>query len=77
MEDKSNSLVVKAAVLCISLLLTSAPAINGALPLMRAALNVSNTQNELLSTVPSLMVIIFIFLSSSIEPRSAGPVGRV
>ena len=67
MEDKSNSLVVKAAVLCISLLLTSAPAINGALPLMRAALNVSNTQNELLSTVPSLMVIIFIFLSSSIE----------
>ena len=60
MEDKSNSLVVKAAVLCISLLLTSAPAINGALPLMRAALNVSNTQNELLSTVPSLMGLFTI-----------------
>ncbi|GAA6124127.1 MFS transporter [Bifidobacterium psychraerophilum] len=67
MKTKSNSLVVKSAVLCISLLLTSAPAINGALPLMRNALSVTNAQNELLSTVPSFMVIIFIFLSSLIE----------
>ncbi|WP_416174360.1 MAG: MFS transporter [Bifidobacterium crudilactis] len=67
MKAKSNSLVVKSAVLCISLLLTSAPAINGALPLMRNALDVTNAQNELLSTVPSFMVIIFIFLSSLIE----------
>lgn len=65
----AQSWTVKAAVLSISLLLTSAPAINGALPFMQQALGTNATQNEILSTLPSLAVVVFIFLSSWFERK--------
>lgn len=65
----SQSWTVKAAVLSISLILTSAPAINGALPFMQAAMGTDAAQNEILSTLPSLAVIVFIFLSSWFERK--------
>ncbi|KFF30550.1 MFS transporter [Bifidobacterium bombi] len=67
MEVKSESALTKSAVLGISLILTSAPAINGALPAMRHDLNIGTSQNELLSTIPSLAVIVFIILSGFVE----------
>ncbi|AKV55843.1 major facilitator superfamily permease [Bifidobacterium actinocoloniiforme DSM 22766] len=67
MPSSKQSFATKAAVLCISLMLTSAPAINGALPAMRDSLHISTAQNELLSTIPSLAVIVFILLSSWVE----------
>ncbi|BDR52265.1 MFS transporter [Bombiscardovia nodaiensis] len=69
MPSSKQSLSTKAAVLCISLMLTSAPAINGALPAMRESLHISTTQNELLSTIPSLAVIVFILISSWVERK--------
>lgn len=69
MTTTPNSLPTKAAVLSISLLLTSAPAINGALPLMQKAMGTDAVQNEILATLPSLAVVVFIFLSSWFERR--------
>lgn len=56
-----------AAVLSISLMLCSAPAINGALPFMQQAMGTTTAQNELLSTLPSFAVIICIMASSVVE----------
>ncbi|WP_297316466.1 MFS transporter [Bifidobacterium indicum] len=65
--SSSQSALTKAAILGISLMLTSAPAINGALPAMRHDLQIGTAQNELLSTIPSLAVIVFILLSGLVE----------
>ncbi|WP_283679614.1 MFS transporter [Lentilactobacillus sp. Marseille-Q4993] len=62
-----NSLLTKAAFLSVSLLLTSAYAIQGALPQLKAALGVSQTQVEYLATVPSFAVTIFVILSPIIS----------
>ncbi|MCH4170030.1 MAG: MFS transporter [Lactobacillus sp.] len=51
-------------VLTISMMLTSSQAINGVIPQMRAALHITQAQSELLSTAPSITVILFILLSS-------------
>lgn len=68
-KTAAQSWAVKAAVLSISLLLTSAPAINGALPFMQEAMGTNAAQNEILSTLPSLAVVVFIFLSSWFERK--------
>lgn len=69
MSEKKQSIMTKLAVLSISLILMSGPAINGSLPLMKESLGVSQSQVELLSTIPNFAVIIFITLSSFIANR--------
>lgn len=59
-----NSFMSKLAVLSVSLVLTSAGSINGALPLIQSGLKISNTEMELLSTAPALSVVIFVLLSA-------------
>jgi MFS family permease len=64
MTIKPQSLITKAAVLSISLILTSSVAISSALPQLQAELGVSTTQSEMLSTVPNVAVAVFVLLSS-------------
>ncbi|MDQ8596346.1 MFS transporter [Enterococcus faecium] len=68
-SEKKQSIMTKLAVLSISLILMSGPAINGSLPLMKESLGISQSQVELLSTIPNFAVIIFITLSSFIANR--------
>lgn len=68
MENQKGALQ-KIAILGISLMLTSSQAINGVIPQMREALNISQSQTELLGTAPSITVIIFILLSSYVADR--------
>lgn len=67
--EQRNKLSTKIAVLSISLMLMSPPAINGALPTIKSQLEISQAQTEILSTLPSLLVIVFILLSSSIANK--------
>ena len=48
---------------------TSSQAINGIIPQMKQSLGISQSQSELLGTVPSVTVIIFILLSSYFAKR--------
>lgn len=66
-----NSWLTRLSILSISLLLTSATSINGALPQMRKSLLMTTTQGELIATLPALAVVIFVLLSSFI----AGKIG--
>ena len=52
------------SVLSISLILTSGMSINGTLPLIKEQLSLTQTQSELLGTIPSLTVFIFVLLSN-------------
>ena len=63
MQSKINK-VTPYAVLSISLILTSGMAINGTLPLIKDQLSLTQTQSELLGTIPSLTVFIFVLLSN-------------
>lgn len=67
--NNKKELFEKIGVLSISLMLTSAQAINGVIPQMKEALNISQSQTELLSTLPSLAVIVFILFSSYIADK--------
>lgn len=62
-----NSLLTKAAFLSVSFVLTSSYAIQGALPQLRDALGVSQTQAEYLATTPSFMVMFFVIASPIIS----------
>lgn len=66
---KKENLTQKISVLSISLLLTSSQAINGVIPQMKASLGITQSQSELLGTLPSITVIIFILLSSFIAEK--------
>ena len=66
---KKSSMLQKLSVLGISLMLCSSQAINGAIPQMREALHISQSQTELLGTLPSLTMIIFILFSSFIANK--------
>lgn len=55
--------MLKLAVLSISFVLLSAMAINGILPEIRDALAITQTQSELLVTIPSIATLIFVILS--------------
>lgn len=69
MKVNKNSILTKLAVLCISLMLCSAQAINGVIPQMKQSLGISQVQVEMLSTIPAITVIAFIFLSSFIAKK--------
>ena len=66
---KQDSLLTKIAFLGISFVLTSAYAINGALPQMTEALHISSTEAQVLATTPSITVTIFVLLSSFIAAK--------
>lgn len=57
------------SILSISFILTSGVSINGTLPFIKKSLELSQVKAELLSTIPSITVIIFILLSSSISNK--------
>ncbi|UNM88844.1 MULTISPECIES: MFS transporter [Enterococcaceae] len=57
------------AILSISFILTSGVSINGTLPFIKKSLELTQVKAELLSTIPSITVIIFILLSSSISKK--------
>ncbi|MBO0476744.1 MFS transporter [Vagococcus sp. DIV0080] len=63
MDYKINK-VTPYAVLSISLILTSGMAINGTLPLIKEQLSLTQTQSELLGTIPSLTVFLFVLFSN-------------
>lgn len=67
--SKADRITVKAAVLSVSMLLMSFASINGALPAMRDDLGVANEYSELMSTVPSVVVVVFIFLAGGMSRR--------
>jgi len=69
MKVIKNSRLTKLAVLSISLMLCSAQAINGIIPQMKQSLGISQVQVEMLSTIPAITVIAFIFLSSFIAKK--------
>lgn len=69
MKVNTNSIITKFAVLCISLMLSSAQVINGVIPQMKQSLGISQVQVEMLSTIPAITVIAFIFLSSFIAKK--------
>ena len=61
--------MLKVVVLSISFLLLSAIAINGILPEIRDALEITQTQSELLVTIPSIATLIFVTLSNGLINR--------
>lgn len=61
--------ITKIAFLGVSFMLTSAYAINGAMPQMTKALGVSATQVQALATTPSIVVTVFVLLSSFISAK--------
>ena len=65
--QKKDSIVEKLAFLSVSFMLTSAYAVQGALPQLKVALNVSQTQAEYLATMPSFAVMIFVVLSPLLQ----------
>lgn len=69
MKVNTNNILTKFAVLSISLMLCSAQAINGVIPKMKQSLGISQVQVEMLSTIPAITVIVFIFLSSFIAKK--------
>lgn len=61
-----NSFITKFSILSISLLLISSNSINGALPQIKNALEISQTQVETLSTISAISVTIFVLFSNLI-----------
>lgn len=57
------------AILSISFILTSGVSINGTLPFIKQTLELTQVKAELLSTVPSFTVILFILLSSKVSQK--------
>lgn len=66
MKDK-NSMITKLAFLSVSFMLTSAYAVQSALPQLKASLHVTQTQSEYLATTPSFAVMIFVVLSPLLQ----------
>ena len=66
MQNK-NSMMTKLAFLSVSFMLTSAYAVQSALPQLKASLNVTQTQSEYLATTPSFAVMIFVVLSPLLQ----------
>lgn len=66
MQNK-NSMITKLAFLSVSFMLTSAYAVQSALPQLKASLHVTQTQSEYLATTPSFAVMIFVVLSPLLQ----------
>ncbi len=60
-------MLTKLAFLSVSFVITSAYAIQGAIPQLKAALGVSQAQAEYLATTPSFMVMFFVVLSPILQ----------
>lgn len=65
--NNKNSMITKLAFLSVSFMVTSAYAIQGSLPQLKAALGITQTQSEYLVTTPSFAVMIFVVLSPLIQ----------
>lgn len=65
--EKSNTLATKLAFLSASFMVTSAYAIQSALPQIKNALNVTQPQVEYLVTTPSFAVMFFVVLSPLLQ----------
>ena len=65
--DNKKSIVTKLAFLSVSFMVTSAYAIQGSLPQLKAALHITQTQSEYLVTTPSFAVMIFVVLSPLLQ----------
>lgn len=65
--SKKHSMITKLAFLSVSLMVTSAYAIQGSLPQLKAAMHITQTQSEYLVTTPSFAVMIFVVLSPLIQ----------
>lgn len=65
--NNKNSMVTKLAFLSVSFMVTSAYAIQGSLPQLKAALGISQPQSEYLVTTPSFAVTIFVVLSPLLQ----------
>ncbi|KRM27453.1 MULTISPECIES: MFS transporter [Limosilactobacillus] len=65
--EKSQTLATKLAFLSASFMVTSAYAIQSALPQIKAALNVTQPQVEYLVTTPSFAVMFFVVLSPLLQ----------
>lgn len=65
--NNKSSIVTKLAFLSVSFVVTSAYAIQGSLPQLKAALNISQPEAEYLVTTPSFAVMIFVVLSPLIQ----------
>lgn len=65
--NSKSSIITKLAFLSVSFVVTSAYAIQGSLPRLKAALNVTQTQSEYLVTTPSFAVMIFVVLSPLLQ----------
>lgn len=62
-----HHLITKLAFLSVSFILTSAYAIQGSLPQLKAALHLSQQQAEYLVTTPSFAVMVFVILSPLLQ----------
>lgn len=67
MKNSKHSMITKLAFLSVSLMVTSAYAIQGSLPQLKAAMHITQTQSEYLVTTPSFAVMIFVVLSPLIQ----------
>lgn len=67
MSKNKHSMITKLAFLSVSLMVTSAYAIQGSLPQLKAAMHITQTQSEYLVTTPSFAVMIFVVLSPLIQ----------
>lgn len=65
--NSKNSLVTKLAFLSVSFVITSAYAVQGSLPQLKAALHISQTQSEYIATTPSYAVMVFVVLSPLLQ----------
>lgn len=65
--DNKKSIMTKLAFLSVSFMVTSAYAIQGSLPQLKAALHITQTQSEYLVTTPSFAVMIFVVLSPLLQ----------
>lgn len=65
--SKKHSMITKLAFLSVSLMVTSAYAIHGSLPQLKASMHITQTQSEYLVTTPSFAVMIFVVLSPLIQ----------
>lgn len=65
--DNKKLIVTKLAFLSVSFMVTSAYAIQGSLPQLKAALHITQTQSEYLVTTPSFAVMIFVVLSPLLQ----------
>jgi MFS family permease len=66
MQNK-NSMITKLAFLSVSFMLTSAYAVQSALPQLKASLAITQTQSEYMATTPSFAVMIFVVLSPFLQ----------